>query len=113
MMMGRICAIAAGCAAVLLAQDANTCLEPEKVIRWEDYRGPMQSLEEFALKLDHTSDRKPAYKPGTVLCSLRVKERFRYFLEDSADPVSLIPAAFNAGQDHLSHRDPSFGQGPK
>jgi hypothetical protein len=80
-------------------------------MRWADYYGPMQSVENLAQKLDRTSDRKPEYKPDAALCSLKLKDRFVSFLEDTADPISLISAGFSAGLDQASRRDPSFKLG--
>jgi hypothetical protein len=96
------------------AQDSNAvkaCIEPQPVLRWEDYQGPMQNIENLARKFDRQSDHKPAYKQGTVLCSREVKDRFVSFIENTIDPITLISTGFSAGLDHASHRDPSFRMG--
>ncbi len=88
------------------------CLEPLPVLRWEDYHGPLQKVVGvFARKLELKSVRPPRYKPGTLLCSLEVKDKFILFVRDTFDPVSFLAAAFDAGLDHASNRDPTFGQG--
>jgi len=89
----------------------KTCTEPNSVIRWEDYEGPLRSVENMAQKLDRSSARERIYKDDTVLCARPAKERFLSFMEDTADPLSIISAAFSAGLDHVSHRDPSFRLG--
>ena len=55
----------------------------------------------------------PRYKPGTVLCSLEVKDKFIRFVRDTFNPISFLAAAYNAGSDQASNRDHTFGQGAK
>ena len=89
-----------------------TCLEPAPVFSWEDYHGPLQKVVgAFARKLELKSVHSPRYKPGTVLCSLEVKDKFTLFVRDTVDPISFLSAAFNAAEDHASNRDATFGQG--
>jgi len=88
------------------------CMEPPPLLRWEDYHGPFQKLlGAFAGKLELKAVHPPRYKPGTVLCSLEVKDKFTLFVRDTVDPISFLSAAFNAGLDQASNRDPTFGQG--
>ena len=88
------------------------CLEPPPLLRWQDYQGPFQkTVGIFAGKLELKSAHPPHYKPGTVLCSLEVKDKFMLFVRDAFDPISFLEAAFGAGLDHASNRDPTFGQG--
>jgi hypothetical protein len=91
---------------------ATPCLEPPPLLRWQDYQGPFQKVVgAFARKLELKSAHPPHYKPGTVLCSLEVKDKFMLFVRDTFDPISFFEAAFNAGLDQASNRDPTFGQG--
>ena len=92
---------------------AAQCLEPPpSTIRWEDYHGPYQKLVgTFARKLERKSAGQSRYKPGAVLCSLEVKDKFMLFVHDTIDPVSFLSAGFHAGLDQASNRDPTFGHG--
>jgi len=91
---------------------AAPCLEPPPLLGWEDYHGPFQKVVgAFAGKLELKSVHPPHYRPGTVLCSLEVKDKFMLFVRDTFDPISFFEAAFNAGLDQASNRDPTFGQG--
>ena len=91
---------------------ATPCLEPPPLLSWEDYHGPFQKVVgAFARKLELKSVHPPRYKPGTVLCSLEAKDKFILFVRDTFDPISFLGAAFDAGSDQVSHRDPTFGQG--
>jgi hypothetical protein len=91
---------------------AVPCLEPPLLLSWEDYHGPFQKVVgAFARKLELKSVHPPRYKPGTVLCSLEVKDKFILFVRDTFDPISFFEVAFNAGLDQASNRDPTFGQG--
>lgn len=92
---------------------AGKCLEPPPLLlRWEDYHGPYQKLiATFARKVERKSASPPHYKPGTVLCSLETKDKFKLFVNDTVDPVSFLSAGFDAGLDQASDRDPTFGQG--
>ena len=88
------------------------CLQPPPLLSWEDYHGPFQKVVGlFAQKLELKSVHPPRYKPGTVLCSLEVKDKFSLFVRDTIDPISFFEAAFNAGLDQASNRDRAFGQG--
>jgi hypothetical protein len=91
---------------------ALPCLEPPPLLRWQDYEGPFQkAVGIFAGKLELKSAHPPHYKAGTVLCSLEVKDKFMLFARDTLEPVSFLAAAFNAGLDQASNRDPTFRQG--
>jgi hypothetical protein len=91
---------------------AAPCLEPPPLLGWEDYHGPFQKVVgAFARKLELKSVHAPRYRPGAVLCSLGVKDKFILFVRDTFDPISFLEAAFNAGLDQASNRDPTFGQG--
>jgi hypothetical protein len=91
---------------------AKPCIEPRPVIRWGDYQGPLQNVEQtFARKLDRKPTHPPHYKPDTLLCSLAVKDKFVVFVQDTFDPMSFVTAAFYGGLDQTSRRDPSFKQG--
>ncbi len=88
------------------------CLEPAPLPRWEDYHGPLQKfVGVFARKLELKAVRPPRYKPGTLLCSLEMKDKFSLFVRDTYDPISFLGAAFDAGLDQASNRDPTFGRG--
>ena len=89
------------------------CVEPPPtLLSWQDYHGPFQKVVgAFARKLELKSVHPPRYKPGTVLCSLEVKDKFTLFVRDTYDPISFLGAAFNAGLDQASNRDRTFGQG--
>ena len=89
-----------------------SCLEPPPLLRWQDYQGPFQKVVgAFAGKLELKSAHPPHYKPGAVLCSLEVKDKFMLFVRDTFDPISFLSAAFDAGMDQAANRDPAFGQG--
>ena len=87
------------------------CLEPPPLVRLEDYDGPLKkTVGIFARKLERKSV-KPHYKPGAILCSLELKDKFILFVMDSIDPVSFLDAGFNAGLAQAQDDDPTFGQG--
>ena len=72
---------------------AAPCLEPPPLLRWQDYQGPFQKVVGiFAGKLELKSAHPPHYKPGTVLCSLEVKDKFMLFVRDTFDPISFLAA---------------------
>ena len=65
----------------------------------------------FARAFERKSVHPPHYKTGMPLCALRTKDKFLLFVEDLIDPLTLLSAGFDAGIDHASNRDQSFGQG--
>jgi hypothetical protein len=62
-------------------------------------------------KLDRRAIHEPRYKPGSMLCSLEVRDKFLLFASDSIDPISILTAGFYAGLDQSSNNDPSWGLG--
>src|SRR5947209_4254077 len=97
----------------LAAKNATApCLEPPPLPGLAEYEGPMQkTVGVFARALERKSVHKPHYKPDVMLCSLDVRDKFLLFVNDFLDPVTFLSAGFDAGVDHASDRDPSFGQG--
>jgi len=94
------------------AKAATACVQPPPLVGWEDYDGPLAKVVgSFARKLERKAVHPPHYKPGAVVCSLEPGAKFLLFLHDSADPISVFSAGFNAGLDQASNKDPSFGQG--
>jgi hypothetical protein len=91
---------------------AAPCVEPPPLVRWEDYQGKFKKLVgTFARKLERKSVHPPHYKPGAVLCTLEVKDKFLLFVQDTFDPVTFLNVGFNAGLDQAQNTDPAFGQG--
>jgi len=78
----------------------------------QDYNGPLaKTVGTFTRKLERKSVHPPHYKPGAVLCTLKVKDKFILFLQDSVDPITFLSAGFDAGIDQAQNNDPSYGQG--
>lgn len=88
------------------------CVEPPPLVSLKQYNGPLNKVVGiFARALERKSVHPPHYKPGVVLCSLELKDKFVLFAQDSLDPVTFLSAAFSAGIDQASNTDPTFGQG--
>src|ERR1700758_988117 len=88
------------------------CVEPPPLVRLRDYNGPLtKTVGLFARQLERKSVRSPHYRPGVMLCSLDLGDKFLLFVRDSFDPVTFISSAFNGALDQAENRDPSFGQG--
>lgn len=88
------------------------CVQPPPVVSWEDYQGKFaEVVGTFARKLERKSVHPPHYKPGAVLCTLEVKDKFLLFVQDTVDPVTFLSVGFDAGLDQAQNTDPSFGQG--
>ncbi len=82
------------------------------MVRWQDYDGPFEKVVgTFGQALDRESVQPPHYKPGTVLCSLELKDKFLLFVHDSSEPISFLTAGFSAVIDQAQNNDPKFGQG--
>jgi hypothetical protein len=91
---------------------AATCLEPPPLPGLEDYDGPMaKTVGIFAHALERKSVHEPHYKPGVALCSLDVQDKLFLFIQDATDPMTFLSAGFDSAIDHVSHTDPTFGQG--
>jgi hypothetical protein len=91
---------------------AAPCLQPPPLVRWEDYQGKFAKIVgTFARKLERKTVHPPHYKPGAVLCTLELKDKFLLFIQETVDPVTFLNAGFNAGLDQAEDSDPTFGQG--
>src|SRR6266576_7144238 len=63
---------------------AAPCVEPPPMVRLEDYDGPLKkTVGTFARPLERKSVHPPHYKPGAVLCTLKLKDKFKVFVQDS------------------------------
>jgi len=91
---------------------AAPCVEPPPLVRLKDYDGPLKKIVgTFARKLERKTVHPPQYKPGAILCSLKPKDKFVLFVQDTFDPVTFLAAGFSAGLDQAENQDPTFGQG--
>ena len=91
---------------------AAPCVQPPPMVSWQDYQGPFaKAVGIFGRKLERKSVHAPHYKPGAVLCTLDLKDKFILFAQDAVDPVTFLNAGFNAGISQAENDDPSFGQG--
>ena len=97
---------------VVVGTPHGPCVQPAPTLRWEDYQGPFAKVVGiFSGKLEFRSVHAPQYKAGAVLCTLTVKDKFFFFLEDSVQPANFVVAGFNAGIGQAENDDPSYGQG--
>ena len=88
------------------------CVEPPPMVRIEDYDGPLKKVVgTFARPLERKAVDPSHYKPGAKLCTLKLENKFRLFVQDSFDPVTFLATGFNAGLDQAQNTDPSYGQG--
>lgn len=91
---------------------AVPCVQPAPMVRLEDYDGPLKKVVgTFARPLERKAVHPPHYKPGAILCTLKLKDKFVLFVQDSFDPVTFLAAGFNAGLDQAQNTDHSYGQG--
>jgi len=91
---------------------AGPCVQPAPMVQLEDYDGPLKKLVgTFARPLERKAVPLPNYKPGLKLCTLKLKDKFALFVQDSIDPVTFLGAGFDAGIDQAENTDPSYGQG--
>jgi hypothetical protein len=91
---------------------AAPCVEPPPMVRLQDYDGPLKKVVgTFARPLERKAVHAPHYKPGAKLCTLKLKDKFVLFVQDSFDPVTFLATGFNAGLDQAEDSNPSYGQG--
>ena len=88
------------------------CVKPPPTVSWRDYQGPFAKvIGIFGEKLELKSVHSPHYKPGAVLCTLNVQDKFILFVENSIAPATFLTAGFDAGISQAENDDPSYGQG--
>jgi hypothetical protein len=92
--------------------NAVPCVQPPPLPSWRDYQGKFaKSVGTFSRKLERKLVHPPHYKPGAVLCTLVVKDKFFLFAKDGLDPATFLSMGFDAGLDQAQNNDPTFGQG--
>ena len=90
---------------------AAPCVQPPPMVRIEDYDGPFKKVVgTFARPLERKAVPLPHYT-SAKLCTLKLKNKFALFVQDSLDPVVFLSTAFDAGLDQAEDTDPSYGQG--
>jgi hypothetical protein len=95
-----------------VANNVAACIQPAPMVRLEDYDGPLKKVVgAFARPLERKTVQPKHYKPGAKLCTLKLKDKFVLFVQDSLDPGTFLSAAFDAGLDHAQSTSPSYGQG--
>jgi hypothetical protein len=88
------------------------CVEPPPMVRLRDYNGPLKkTVGLFTQQIERRSVHPPHFKPGAVLCSLEVKDKFLLFVRSTYDPIIFLSAGFSAGLSQAQNEDPTFGQG--
>jgi hypothetical protein len=89
------------------------CVQPPPPVTYKDYEGPFaKTVYIFADRLQRKSVGPPVqrhYKPGALLCTLEVKDRFWLFVRDSTDPLAFINAGYNATISSWQDSQPTFG----
>jgi hypothetical protein len=91
---------------------APPCIQPAPLVSWEDYQGKFKKIVGiFGRKLERKTVHVAHYKPGAVLCTLELKDKFILFVTDTIDPVTFLAAGFGAGLDQAQNNDPRYGQG--
>jgi hypothetical protein len=87
-------------------------MQRQPTVRLQDYEGPLKkTVGLFTGQLERKSVHPPHYKPGVVLCSLELKDKFFLFVRGSFDPGTFLNSGFNAGLNQAENQDPTFGQG--
>jgi hypothetical protein len=90
-------------ASVSLPEDASKnvaapCVQPAPMVRLEDYNGPLEKVVgTFARPLERKAVSSPHYKPGLKLCTLKLKDKFVLFVQDSLDPGGVSRGRFRRG----------------
>ena len=90
----------------------NPCVQPAQLFSVEDYTGPLRRVVLFvARKPEIKTAYAPSRQPGSRICALAPKQKFRLFVRDTFEPVTIVVAAFDAGLEQAEDSDPTFGQG--
>ena len=90
----------------------NPCVQPAQLFSMEDYTGPFRRVVLFvARKPEIKTAYAPSLQPGSRICPLSPKQKFRLFVRDTFEPVTIVVAAFDAGIGQAQDTDPTFGQG--
>ncbi|MFZ3201435.1 MAG: hypothetical protein WA175_09830 [Candidatus Acidiferrales bacterium] len=89
-----------------------SCIKPAPMVRWQDYQGPLAKVVGvFGRELERKSVHPLHYKPGPLLCTFSVKDKFILFVRSTTTPLTFLQAGFNAGISQAENNDPTFGQG--
>jgi hypothetical protein len=109
---GSVTPVAALLPAAVLHPAPLPCAKRYEPFDVDDYNGPFNRfVARFSQKVDRVTVHPPGHHTSLKPCALSAGEKFRLFVNDSVDPITFVGASWEAGQDHLEHTDPSYGQG--
>jgi hypothetical protein len=95
-----------------ITNPAAGCLQPAPMVSWQEYDGPFNKVVgAFGRKLERKSVHPEHYKPGLLLCSLTVKDKFILWIRDTTDPITFLSAGFYAGIDQAEDNNRTWGEG--
>ncbi len=91
---------------------AQPCAKPAQTFDMDDYTGPFSKLVgSFSDKVEVKTVQPGRHRHSLRPCSLDAHDKFRLFVQNSFQPISLMSASWDAGWAHLDRDDPTFGQG--
>lgn len=88
------------------------CLQPPPMVTLKDYDGPFaKTIGLFTQQVERKTVHPPHFKPGAVLCSIELRDKFVLFVRESYDPIIFLTSAFSAGISQAENGDSAFRQG--
>ncbi len=97
---------------VLIRPATPPCAKFVEPFDIDDYNGPLNRIVgRFSQRVESSTVHVPRHHSGLRPCSMDASDKFRLFVQDSADPVNFLSAAWSASVAQLSHDDAADKQG--
>src|ERR1700682_125446 len=93
---------------------ALPCARPAQTFDMDDYTGPFSKLVgSFSAKVETKTVESGRHRHSLRPCSLDAHDKFRLFVQNSFQPISLMGASWDAGWAQVDRDDPTFGGGAR
>jgi hypothetical protein len=90
------------------AQPCAIFVEPFDI---DDYSGPMNKVvARFSQRVDSATVQLPRHHSPRP-CAMDAHDKFNLFVQNTADPLNFMGAAWDAGMAHMDHDDATYRQG--
>jgi hypothetical protein len=96
---------------VLIKPAAQPCAKFVEPFDVDDYSGPMSKVISHISQRVDSATVKPQHRHSLKPCAMDAHDKFQLFLQNSADPLSFMGAAWNAGTAQLGHDDKAYHMG--
>jgi hypothetical protein len=96
----------------LISPSRPPCARPAEAFDVDDYNGPLNHLvSRFSQQIENSTVHLPRRHSDLRPCALTASGKFHMFVENTADPINYVGAAWDAASAQMDREDPAYRQG--